>query len=63
MEKIYILGKDGQYESVEEIDEAIKEQIQKDEHRKCNGIIQTDKGETPQLAADELHRRGEDPVV
>ena len=65
MEKIYILGKDGQYEEVSKIDEAIKEQVEINERkrRRRNGTVQEDQGEAGELASDELHGRGEDPVV
>ena len=33
MEKIYILGKDGQYGESSELDKAIKEQVKKEDER------------------------------
>jgi len=72
MEKIYILGKDGQYEEASVIDEEIKEQIKKENERKRkrkqrrrrrDGAVQEDKGEADELASDDLHGGGEDPMV
>jgi hypothetical protein len=57
MEKIYILGKDGQYEESSELDKAIKEQVKKEDERKRtttrrDGSIQENEGEAEELASD-----------
>jgi hypothetical protein len=65
MEKILILGKDNKYEEASIIDEAIKEQVKKnDKHRnRRNGKVQKDKREAGELASDDVHGGGESPVV
>lgn len=67
MEYIEILGPEGNYEDASVLDNAIKEQKQTNEQRKRkkrrNGNLQKDEGEAGELASNDMHRRGEDPVV
>lgn len=66
MEKIYILGKDNKYENASVLDEAINEQVKKNECRRKkrrNGSVSKDKGEVEELAPNDMHGGGEDPVV
>ncbi len=65
MEKIEILGPDGTYEESTTLDEAIKEQIKKNERKskRSDGTVQEDEGEVGELAPDDLLGRGEDSVV
>lgn len=68
MEKIYILGPDGQYEDASVLENAIKETIKRNERkrtddtRECDGDLPEDKGETGELAPDESIGRTEDSV-
>lgn len=69
MEKIWILGPNGTYEEASVLEEAIKENRKVKKKNECNtrkrrnGDLQEDKGEAGELASNDLHRGGEDPVV
>ncbi len=65
-EKIYILDETGQWAEAATLDEAIKEQVKKNERRdteRNDGDDREDEGEAGELASDDVQSGGEDTVV